>query len=174
MSSFLSLSLSLSFFFLSFFFLSSPDCVRLRVRVMRPWLIAGLDVCVVIYCNMQLTVCDFGLARKYGDPVQRYTALVVTLWYRAPELLILPPPPPPSPPALIPSSPLPSSSNNDEETMNRRSKKKKRKYSLIRPGSRRRPPRRTKYSTAVDMWSVGCIFAEMLNGHVLFKVYIYA
>jgi len=35
-----------------------------------------------------LKVCDYGLARKYGDPIGRYTQLVVTLWYRAPELLL--------------------------------------------------------------------------------------
>lgn len=57
-----------------------------------------------------LKVCDFGLARKFGSPIRAYTQLVVTLWYRAPELLL---------------------------------------------GA-------TTYSTAVDMWSVGCIFAEIL------------
>lgn len=31
---------------------------------------------------------DFGLARKYSSPLGRYTPLVVTLWYRAPELLL--------------------------------------------------------------------------------------
>lgn len=36
----------------------------------------------------KLAVCDFGLARKYGDPVEAYTSNVVTLWYRAPELLL--------------------------------------------------------------------------------------
>lgn len=57
-----------------------------------------------------LKVCDFGLARNYGDPLSKYTQGVVTLWYRAPELLM---------------------------------------------GS-------TLYSTAVDMWAVGCIFAELV------------
>jgi len=64
-----------------------------------------------------LRVCDFGLARKYGDPLQKYTQPVVTLWYRAPELLL---------------------------------------------GSE-------YYSTPVDMWSVGCIFAEMLTLDPLFS-----
>jgi cyclin-dependent kinase 10 len=31
---------------------------------------------------------DFGLARKYGLPLQPMTPGVVTLWYRAPELLL--------------------------------------------------------------------------------------
>jgi cell division cycle 2-like protein len=39
-----------------------------------------------------LAVCDFGLARRYGEPLRPYTPLVVTLWYRAPELLLGPPP----------------------------------------------------------------------------------
>lgn len=34
-----------------------------------------------------LKVGDFGLAREYGSPVKPYTPVVVTLWYRAPELL---------------------------------------------------------------------------------------
>ncbi|KAG6597998.1 CMGC/CDK protein kinase [Phytophthora cinnamomi] len=63
-----------------------------------------------------LKVCDFGLARKYGSPLRTYTQLVVTLWYRSPELLL---------------------------------------------GAK-------KYSTAVDIWSVGCIFAEMLLMKPLF------
>ncbi|CAG8664810.1 15257_t:CDS:2, partial [Funneliformis mosseae] len=59
----------------------------------------------------QIKVADFGLARKYGSPLGPMTELVVTLWYRAPELLL---------------------------------------------GTK-------KYSTAVDMWSVGCIFGELVN-----------
>jgi cell division cycle 2-like len=64
-----------------------------------------------------LKIADFGLARKYGSPLRHYTKLVVTLWYRAPELLL----------------------NCD------------------------------KYGPAVDMWSVGCIFAEMLLGEPLIQ-----
>jgi cyclin-dependent kinase len=84
-----------------------------------------------------LKLCDFGLARAFGIPMRTYThevclsfcpsilffkkniafLKVVTLWYRAPEVLL---------------------------------------------GSRH-------YSTAIDMWSVGCIVAEMvLQGHPLF------
>ena len=64
----------------------------------------------------ELKLADFGLARAFGIPVRSYTHEVVTLWYRAPDVLM---------------------------------------------GSRR-------YSTPVDMWSIGCIFAEMLNGRPLF------
>ncbi|KAJ3556374.1 hypothetical protein NM688_g2062 [Phlebia brevispora] len=64
-----------------------------------------------------LKLADFGLARAFGIPMRTYTHEVVTLWYRAPEVLL---------------------------------------------GSRH-------YSTAIDMWSVGCIFAEMvMRGMPLF------
>ena len=33
-------------------------------------------------------VADFGLAREYGSPLRKYTPIVVTLWYRSPELLL--------------------------------------------------------------------------------------
>ncbi|VDP05945.1 unnamed protein product, partial [Soboliphyme baturini] len=36
----------------------------------------------------RLKIGDFGLARYYGVPVQPMTPKVVTLWYRAPELLL--------------------------------------------------------------------------------------
>lgn len=35
-----------------------------------------------------LKVGDFGLAREYGSPLKGYTEIVVTLWYRSPELLL--------------------------------------------------------------------------------------
>ena len=35
----------------------------------------------------QVKLADFGLARRYGLPVRPMTPRVVTLWYRAPELL---------------------------------------------------------------------------------------
>jgi len=56
------------------------------------------------------------LAREYGSPLRPYTPIVVTLWYRAPELLL---------------------------------------------GAK-------QYSTPIDMWSVGCIFAEFLMKKPLF------
>jgi hypothetical protein len=31
----------------------------------------------------QIKVADFGLARKFGDPLGEMTQLVVTLWYRS-------------------------------------------------------------------------------------------
>ncbi|KAK1921394.1 putative cell division cycle 2 [Papiliotrema laurentii] len=63
-----------------------------------------------------IKVADFGLARKFGDPLGEMTQLVVTLWYRSPELLL---------------------------------------------GA-------TEYTTAVDMWSCGCIFAELMQKEALF------
>lgn len=67
--------------------------------------------------HQQVKVADFGLARNFLPPFKAYTDKVVTLWYRAPELLL---------------------------------------------GV-------TSYSSAIDMWSVGCILAEMLNKEPLFR-----
>jgi len=63
-----------------------------------------------------LKLADFGLARAFGVPVRTYTHEVVTLWYRAPEILL---------------------------------------------GGK-------QYSTPVDIWSIGCIFAEMVTRSPLF------
>eukprot|EP01006_Ploeotia_vitrea_P015936 TRINITY_DN46331_c0_g1_i1.p1 TRINITY_DN46331_c0_g1~~TRINITY_DN46331_c0_g1_i1.p1 ORF type:complete len:295 (+),score=157.90 TRINITY_DN46331_c0_g1_i1:158-1042(+) len=71
---------------------------------------------LLINMDGELKLADFGLARAFGIPVRSYTHEVVTLWYRAPDVLM---------------------------------------------GSR-------NYSTPVDLWSVGCIFAEMVNGRPLF------
>jgi len=35
-----------------------------------------------------LKICDFGLARIYSLPIKLYTHDVITLWYRAPEILL--------------------------------------------------------------------------------------
>ncbi|KAJ5144137.1 uncharacterized protein N7515_002924 [Penicillium bovifimosum] len=70
-----------------------------------------------------LQIADFGLARPYddappqpgkggGDSTRDYTALVVTRWYRPPELLL----------------------------------------------------QLRKYTTAIDLWGVGCVFGEMFKG----------
>lgn len=70
-----------------------------------------------------LQIADFGLARPYDDPVPQpgkgggeatrdYTTLVVTRWYRPPELLL----------------------------------------------------QLRRYTTAIDMWGVGCVFGEMFKG----------
>ncbi|KAI0212278.1 Cyclin-dependent-like kinase 5 [Lamellibrachia satsuma] len=65
----------------------------------------------------ELKLADFGLARAFGIPVRCYSAEVVTLWYRPPDVLF---------------------------------------------GAK-------LYSTSIDMWSAGCIFAELANaGRPLF------
>ncbi|KAJ3160556.1 TFIIH complex serine/threonine-protein kinase subunit kin28 [Geranomyces variabilis] len=58
----------------------------------------------------ELKLGDFGMARDYGDPHRKMTSMVVTRWYRSPELLL---------------------------------------------GA-------VRYGYAVDMWAVGCIFAELM------------
>ena len=63
-----------------------------------------------------MKLADFGLARAFGIPVRSYSHEVVTLWYRAPDVLM---------------------------------------------GSRH-------YSTSIDIWSIGCILAEMASGRPLF------
>ncbi|KAL4910360.1 hypothetical protein BDW74DRAFT_144951 [Aspergillus multicolor] len=65
----------------------------------------------------ELKIADFGMARYYGDPPPKLTQLVVTLWYRSPELLL------------------------GAET----------------------------YGPEVDMWSMGCIFGELLTKEPLLQ-----
>lgn len=64
-----------------------------------------------------LKIADFGLARTFNDGLKCYTNRVITLWYRAPELLL---------------------------------------------GTER-------YGPEVDMWSVGCLFYELLCKKTLFS-----
>ena len=71
---------------------------------------------VLISQNYSVKIADFGLARTYSIPIRPYTHEVVTLWYRAPEILL---------------------------------------------GSQ-------EYSTPIDIWSVGCIFSEIVTKRGLF------
>ena len=64
-----------------------------------------------------LKITDFGLARGYGLPIKNFRNDVVSLWYRAPDILL----------------------GNEH------------------------------YERSVDMWSIGCIFGEMVTGKILFK-----
>lgn len=59
----------------------------------------------------EIKIADFGMARYFGTPCPKMTQLVVTLWYRAPELLL---------------------------------------------GAE-------VYDHAIDLWSLGCIFGELLS-----------
>lgn len=71
---------------------------------------------LLINAKGQLKLADFGLARAFGIPVNTFSNEVVTLWYRAPDVLL---------------------------------------------GSR-------QYNTSIDIWSAGCIMAEMFSGRPLF------
>ncbi|PYH81302.1 Pkinase-domain-containing protein [Aspergillus uvarum CBS 121591] len=71
---------------------------------------------LLISSSGQLKLADFGLARAIGVPVNIFSNEVVTLWYRAPDVLL---------------------------------------------GSR-------AYNTNIDLWSVGCIMAELYLGRPLF------
>ncbi|KAI7857546.1 serine/threonine-protein kinase pef1 [Circinella umbellata] len=71
---------------------------------------------LLINKKLELKLGDFGLARAFGIPVNTFSNEVVTLWYRAPDVLL---------------------------------------------GSR-------MYSTSIDIWSAGCIMAEMYTGRPLF------
>ena len=42
---------------------------------------------VLVHRSGKVALCDFGLARKYQMPLRAMTQMVVTLWYRPPELL---------------------------------------------------------------------------------------
>jgi len=42
---------------------------------------------ILVQKSGKIALCDFGLARKYQIPSKAMTQLVVTLWYRPPELL---------------------------------------------------------------------------------------
>eukprot|EP00928_Gymnodinium_smaydae_P027022 TRINITY_DN21034_c0_g3_i1.p2 TRINITY_DN21034_c0_g3~~TRINITY_DN21034_c0_g3_i1.p2 ORF type:complete len:325 (-),score=64.24 TRINITY_DN21034_c0_g3_i1:140-1114(-) len=64
----------------------------------------------------RLKITDFGLARAFSVPLRAYTHEVVTLWYRAPEILL---------------------------------------------GV-------SKYATPTDVWSLGCVLAEMATSQALF------
>ncbi|CAH2282079.1 cyclin-dependent kinase 6 [Pelobates cultripes] len=70
---------------------------------------------ILVTSNGQIKLADFGLARIYSFHMA-LTSVVVTLWYRAPEVLL-----------------------------------------------------QSSYATPVDLWSVGCIFAEMFRRKPLFR-----
>jgi len=72
---------------------------------------------VLVHETGRIALCDFGLARKYEVPFKKMTMMVVTLWYRSPELLF-------------------------GESM---------------------------YGPEIDMWSIGCIFGELLIKDAIMK-----
>ena len=43
---------------------------------------------ILVHRSGRIALCDFGLARKYEEPLKALTQMVITLWYRPPELLL--------------------------------------------------------------------------------------
>ena len=43
---------------------------------------------ILVDRNGTMKICDFGLARSFSIPIATMTHEVVTLWYRAPEILL--------------------------------------------------------------------------------------
>jgi cell division cycle 2-like protein len=43
---------------------------------------------ILVHQSGRVALADFGLARSFEDPLQHLTVPVVTLWYRAPELIL--------------------------------------------------------------------------------------
>eukprot|EP01017_Pseudomicrothorax_dubius_P047259 TRINITY_DN8460_c0_g1_i2.p1 TRINITY_DN8460_c0_g1~~TRINITY_DN8460_c0_g1_i2.p1 ORF type:complete len:368 (+),score=77.72 TRINITY_DN8460_c0_g1_i2:414-1517(+) len=72
---------------------------------------------ILINTAGDVKISDFGLAKNMNTRYKEHTNCVVTLWYRAPELLL----------------------------------------------------GETNYSMAIDMWSAGCVLAELYKGEPLFK-----
>ena len=42
---------------------------------------------ILVHRSGRIAICDFGLARTYQNPLKALTQMVITLWYRPPELL---------------------------------------------------------------------------------------
>jgi len=72
---------------------------------------------LLVNFDRELKIGDFGLARFNGIPVAKLSSQVVTLWFRAPEVLFC----------------------------------------------------CHKYTSSIDIWSVGCIFGEMVTSRPIFK-----
>jgi serine/threonine protein kinase len=75
---------------------SEAEIKRLMVQLLEAiafmheqWVIhRDVKMSNLLYTKGTLKLCDFGLAREFGTPLRPYTPKVVTLWYRAPELLL--------------------------------------------------------------------------------------
>ncbi|XP_038045632.1 cyclin-dependent kinase 4-like [Patiria miniata] len=106
----------------------SPGLEPSKIKELAHQLVSGVDFLhshriihrdlkpqnILVNCDGHLKLADFGLARVYGFQMA-LTSVVVTLWYRAPEVLL-----------------------------------------------------QSQYATPVDLWSVGCIFAELFRRKPLF------
>jgi len=101
---------------------------------------------ILITAEGVVKLCDFGFARMLS-PGENYTEYVATRWYRAPELLV----------NLWnrassrSASSIRADPSNDGVTT---------KCFSQQVGD-------TQYSTPVDVWAIGCVFAELIRGEAL-------
>lgn len=59
-----------------------------RYRIMAQYCFEAWVIIGKSNSRHYISSADFGLARRYGLPLKPMTPGVVTLWYRAPELLL--------------------------------------------------------------------------------------
>lgn len=102
---------------------------------------------LLVNADCELKICDFGLARGFSvDPHENagyMTEYVATRWYRAPEIML----------SFQSYTKASKSQSGTSERLRR--KKKTERISLT--------------LAIVDVWSVGCILAELLGGRPFFK-----
>jgi len=124
-----------------------------------------------------IALSDFGQSKyifeedTYLETCPEYEICTVT--YRAPELFgpnigeaNQPPPPPPDAPAKDRRGTRPLDTQRDPTLLGETTRSVKEARVLLA-----KPPRGNKYTNVVDIWSLGCIFGEMVLGDTLFHYF---